>query len=221
MDGVAVAIAEHLDLDVARLDDRALEDHGRIAERALRFGSRAAQRVGQRGGVLHQPHAAAAAAGHRLDHHREADLAGLRDHRGIALIRALVAGHARHAGLQHDLLGAGLVAHRGDRLRRRADEHQPGIAAGRGEILVLGEEAVAGMHRVGAGDLRGFDQRRDVEIGLATAARRRSPPPRRLRGHARRRRRRSNTPRRRRSPCGARCASRAARSRRGWRSGSW
>ena len=36
-----------------------------------------------------------------------------------------------------------------------------------GEAGVLGQEAVAGMHRVGAGDLAGRDQRRDVEIAVA------------------------------------------------------
>ena len=36
-----------------------------------------------------------------------------------------------------------------------------------GEARVLGEEAVARMHRVGAGDLAGGEQRRDVEIAVA------------------------------------------------------
>ena len=35
--------------------------------------------------------------------------------------------------------------------RRRADEDQPGRLARLGERRVLGQEAVAGMHRVGAG----------------------------------------------------------------------
>ena len=36
-----------------------------------------------------------------------------------------------------------------------------------GEAGVLGEEAVARMDRVGAGDLAGGDDRRDVEVALA------------------------------------------------------
>jgi hypothetical protein len=36
-----------------------------------------------------------------------------------------------------------------------------------GEAGVLGQEAVAGMDRVGAGDLAGRDDRRDVEIAVA------------------------------------------------------
>ena len=121
-----------------------------VAERALRFRSRAAQRIGERSRIRDQPHAAPAAAGDRLDHHGKADLLGFRQHHGVALVGALIAGHAGHAGRLHDLLGAGLVAHRLDGFRRRPDEHQPGIAAGARKILVLGQKAVAGMHRVGA-----------------------------------------------------------------------
>ena len=129
MDGVTVAIAEHLDFDMAGIGYRAFEDHSGIAERALRLGSRAAQRIRKRRRIRDQPHAAPAAAGHRLDHHGKADLLGFRQHHGVALVGALIAGHAGHAGLAHDVLGAGLVAHRPDRLRRRPDEHQPRIAA--------------------------------------------------------------------------------------------
>ena len=107
-----------------------------------------------------QPHAAPAAAGDRLDHHGEADFPGLGEHRGVALVGALIAGHAGYAGGQHDLLGAGLVAHRLDGIRRRSDEHQAGIAAGLRELLVLGEEAIAGMNGIGAARLRGRNDRR-------------------------------------------------------------
>ena len=89
-----------------------------------------------------------------------------RQHGGVALVVALIAGHAGHAGGLHDVLGAGLVAHRGDGLGRRPDEDQPGIAAGLREILVLGEKAVAGMHRVGAAGLGRRDDRVDPQIGL-------------------------------------------------------
>jgi hypothetical protein len=41
MDGMAEGVADHLDFDVARIENRALQNDGRIAERALRLGSRA------------------------------------------------------------------------------------------------------------------------------------------------------------------------------------
>ena len=130
MDGVAVAVAEHLDFDMSGIDDGALQNDGGIAERALSLGSRAAQRVWKGGRIRNQPHAAAAAAGDGLDHDGEADLLGFLQHHGVALVLTLIAGHAGHAGLEHDILGAGLIAHRADRFRRRADEHQSSVAAG-------------------------------------------------------------------------------------------
>ena len=170
------------------------------SDRALRSAS------GKRRGVRDQPHAAPAAAGDRLDHHGEADLFGFRQHHGVALVRALIAGHAGHAGLLHDLLGAGLVAHRLDRFRRRPDEDQPGVAAGLRKILVLGEEAVAGMHRAGAAGLCRGDDRVDLADRIAPAAPRRSAPPDPPRAHAARRDRHRNRPRPRHSRAGARCA---------------
>ena len=177
-----------------------------IAERALRFRPRAAQRIRKRRRIRDQPHAAPAAAGDRLDHDGKADLAGLGQHDGVALVGALIAGHAGHAGRQHDLLGAGLVAHRLDGFRRRPDEHQPGIAARLREILVLGEKAVAGMHRVGAAGLGRRDDRLDLQVGLR---RQRLADPDgfdRPRAHAAHRGRRRNRPRPRHSRGGARCA---------------
>ena len=50
---------------------------------------------------------------------------------------------------------------------RRADPDQPGIDDGLGEVGVLGEEAVAGVHRVGAGLLGDRDDLVDVEVGVA------------------------------------------------------
>ncbi len=46
----------------------------------------------------------------------------------------------------------------------RTDERQVVDGAGLGEGGVLREEAVAGMDRVAAGDQRGADQRRLVEV---------------------------------------------------------
>src|SRR6516165_5097597 len=86
MNCIAISVAEYLDLDVARVFDRALQDHTGLAERGLGLGARAAQRISEACGILDQSHAAAAAAGDRLDHHGEADLPRLAEHHGIALI---------------------------------------------------------------------------------------------------------------------------------------
>ncbi len=43
----------------------------------------------------------------------------------------------------------------------------PCAAQDLGEARVLGQEAIAGMDRVGAGDLAGGEERRDVEVAVA------------------------------------------------------
>ncbi len=166
VNGVAVCIPEHLDLDVARIFNGALQDHRGIAERGLGFRARAAQRIRKGRFVRYQPHAVAAATGDRLDHHGKADAARLAQHRCLALVLALVAGDGGHAGLGHDRLGTGLVAHGHDGFGRGTDEHQASLPAGGGEILVLGEEAIAGMHGIGTAGLGRGDDRRNIQIGL-------------------------------------------------------
>ena len=73
MDGAAMAVAEHLDLDVARPLEVFLEIDRVVAEGGLRFGPRGGERVRQFVGGLRDLHAAPAAAGRCLDQHREAD----------------------------------------------------------------------------------------------------------------------------------------------------
>ena len=73
VDRVAMAVGEDLDLDVARLDERPLEDDFRIAEGALRLRPGAPQRRQKLPGAGDQAHAAPAATGGGLDHHRVAD----------------------------------------------------------------------------------------------------------------------------------------------------
>src|SRR3954447_2407066 len=84
MNRVAIAVAKHLDLDVAGIDDGALQDDGGITERALRLRPRAAERTRKSRAAPPQPHAAPAATGHRLDHDGEADLFGFSQHDLVA-----------------------------------------------------------------------------------------------------------------------------------------
>ncbi len=91
-----------------------------------------------------------------------------------------VAGDDVDAGFLRQLLGFDLVAHRGDGVGRRADEGDPGLGQRLGEALALAEEAVARMHRLGAGRLAGVDDQLGLEIGFG---RRRGPEPHALVGH--------------------------------------
>ena len=71
---VAVRVAEHLDLDVARPEDRLLEVDGVVAEGALGLALRALVGGHELLLVVDEAHALAAAAGRGLEHDREADL---------------------------------------------------------------------------------------------------------------------------------------------------
>ena len=87
-----------------------------------------------------------------------------------------------------------------------------------GEAGVFGKEAIAGMDRVGAGDLAGGEDLRDVEIGVRAPAAARCRRSRRRAGHAWRRRRRWSGPRRWRCRAPCRRGGFGERSRRDWRS---
>ena len=59
-------------------------------------------------------------------------------------------GSDRHACLERDPLARELVAAEPQRLGRRADPEEPRGVDSLREVAALGEEAVAGMNRVGA-----------------------------------------------------------------------
>ena len=179
MHDIAVPVGEHLHLDVARAGERAFQQQAPVAEGVLGLRARGFQRGGQFGLVAHQPHAASAAAGRGLDHHRITD--GIRRvaKRAVALVGPVIARNDRYTGAARNAFRLRLVAHLADHRRRRPDPGQARIDHTFGEVRVLGEEAVARMHAVRAGLLRGGDDRRAVQIRLARA--RRADPHRRIR----------------------------------------
>ena len=130
--------------------DVALDQHAVVAEGVDRLALGAVQLVVELGGVGHDAHALAAAAGRRLDQHGKADALRLGAQKLRRLVLAVVAGHQRHAGLLHQRLGFGLAAHGADRGGGRADEDDARVGAGFGESGVFRQEAVAGMDRLGA-----------------------------------------------------------------------
>ena len=166
MDGAAAAVAEDLDFDVARLLQVFFQIDRGVAERRLGLVGRGRQRQHQVFGGLRDLHAAAAAAGSRFHQHRKAD--GLRDRHRVVLgtDAAVGTGHHGNAEPLGGLLGLDLVAHQADVLGLRPDEMQIVLAEDFGEAGVFRQKAVAGMHGVGAGDLAGGKQRRDVEVAV-------------------------------------------------------
>ena len=154
---VAVAVAEDLDLDVARPAEILLDQDAVVAEGGGRLALAGGERRGELARRLDDAHALAAAARGGLDEHRVADAIGFALQERRILLVAVIARHERDARLLHDALRRALRAHRADRGRRRADEHDARALARLGEVLVLREEAVAGMDRLRAGGARDLE----------------------------------------------------------------
>jgi hypothetical protein len=164
---VAVRVAEHLHFDMPRPLEILLQQHTIVAEARLRLALCSFERRLEFRCATHDAHALAAAAGRCLDQNRKPDLARLAREVRRILAFAVIPGHHRNLRLRHQRLRARLVAHRRDRLRRRADEYDPRFRAGGGERLVLGEESVPGVNRLGAAALGHFDNRIAPQIAFA------------------------------------------------------
>ena len=161
---VAVLVAEDLHLDVLGARNVFFEEHGRIAEGAFGFRLRLVEQAGQVAGLVHDAHAASAAAEGGLDDQRETDC--LRDlQRLVAVGNGFFgAGQDGHVDFLRERAGGGLVAHHVEQLRSRPDEGDAGLGAGAGEFGILGEKSVAGMDGVDARFLGHRDDALDVEI---------------------------------------------------------
>ena len=167
---VAVTVGKHLHLDVARPRYVLLHEHAVVAEGLGGLARRALDGRGKIFGALDDAHALAASAGRGFEQDGESDA-----RRRIFPSHEVFKGksrarHYRDACRLHGPLGHDLVAHLLDGVGWRPDEHESCVGAGAREAGVLGEEAVARMHRVdgvGAGDLQ---ETLDVEVGLGRRA---------------------------------------------------
>ena len=161
----AVAVGDHLHLDVPAAAHGTLEEHRAVAGGALALRRGAGERVVQVLGAGDEADAAPPAARGGLDHQREADL--LRGGaRGLDVgDRAAAPGRHRHADALGDALRLDLVAEPPHRLGARSDERDAQPLAQRGELGPLGHEAPARPHRVrAAGDERPLELG-EVEVG--------------------------------------------------------
>jgi hypothetical protein len=89
----------------------------------------------------------------------------------FALDRAVAPRQNRHAGFAHHAASPRLVGHQPDDLGIRPDELDVAGGAHLRQVGALGQEPVAGMNRVGAGDLRRADHRRHVQITVRASRR--------------------------------------------------
>ena len=99
MDDVAMGIGSDLNLYMTDVVERPLEDHGRGAEGAQPFATRARQCLGELRQTLDAPHPTSPAAGHRLDQQRSADPFSFGDQSSVGLIEVVVPGYATDVGL--------------------------------------------------------------------------------------------------------------------------
>ena len=109
--GGAVLVGEDLHLDVARTEDRLLEDELVGAERGACLGTRGLERRRELALLRDEPHPAPTAAGRGLHHDRVADRPGGGEEGRVALVALLVARHTRDTRGDHATLRRRLVAH--------------------------------------------------------------------------------------------------------------
>ena len=172
MDGAALAVAEHLDLDVARPLEIFLEIDRVVAEGGLRLGARGRERVRAarpRSCATFMPRPPPPAAA--LTSTGKPIVLAIASASWSEVTPPSEPGTTGMPSRLRGALGLDLVAHQADMRGLRADEMDVVLVEDFGEARVLGQEAVAGMHGVGAGDLAGREQRRDVEIAVARGRR--------------------------------------------------
>ena len=145
MNGIAVPIGEHLHLDMTRMCQIALDQHTVIAEGGRGLLPCRVQCGGEFARVRHDPHAATAAAGHRLDHQREADRGspGRRGTRHPGARRDNRATAARRISPSTSWPRTSIPWRASPTAEARRRRCLPG--AGFGERGVLRQEAIAGM----------------------------------------------------------------------------
>ncbi len=164
---VAPTVAEHLDLDVPRSGQVALQEHGVVAERRPGFPPGTGHSRHQVGRGLDHAHTLATATRGRLDHQRIADVLRLLGDLRVGLAAGQFSSrHQRHTCRRSGVLGFDLQGHGLDGLRRWSDPDQARGHHPAGELRVLRQEPVARMDRIGPDALSGRQDLVHVQIGF-------------------------------------------------------
>ena len=159
-----VLIGQYLHFDVARPVHEALHEHGAVAEGRRRLARASFERLSDVFDARHGAHAPAAAAGCRLQHHRQANLCGCI---GCCSGVGDCGGRPSSDGnIERSGQGAGtdLVAEQFQRVCGRADEREPRLRARMGERGVLRQKAVAGVDAIAIVIVRDSQQCVDVQV---------------------------------------------------------
>ena len=148
MQQVAVMIGQNLDFQVAGAGDVFFQEHGSVAEGRAGFVLRLFETAVEVGRLVHDAHAAAAAAHGRLDDHGIADVPGEFAGLGGGAHGRFRSGQNRDSRRSGQAASGRLIAQQFQQLRRRPDEGDAGLGAGASEDGILREEAVTGMDGV-------------------------------------------------------------------------
>ena len=168
---VAMAVANQLDLDMARLLDKLLYENPVVAKAAARLVAAAGETLQRLLVVEGHAQALATAAGTGLDHHRVTDAAGDFNRALGRLDGAVDAGNAVDAGRQREFFGFDFVAHCRNRVVLWADEDNACLFGPARKIGVFAEETVARVHRLGAGLLASRNDLVGLQITLPAGRR--------------------------------------------------
>ena len=163
VNGLPRGIRENLHFDVARTHHCLLEEHGRVAEGAIRLAHGLEQSGAEVFFLLDPSHPSPAAASDGLGKDGKADGIGT----GQQFVEIFGRGsRGKHGNARGDrmLLGRDLIARHFEHMLARADE---GDAGGRGrfsELGVLREESIARVDGVGAAFEGDTDDLRDIQV---------------------------------------------------------
>ena len=166
----ALAVRHDLNLDMPGAMDEALEIHRSVRKRGARTRHCARKTLAQIGLRFTGHHADPAAPGGGFDHDGPAEAAGGREG-GLFVRNHRAPGDDRNARLEHEAARSCLVPHLRDGIGRGTNPGRTRGADGARERCVLGEEAVAGMHRVGPARSKRAEERLHLEIRLARGRR--------------------------------------------------
>ena len=162
----ALRVAKDLNFHVPWFVDVVLEEDGVVAERGPSLATGRGDRLEQSLWLAHDAHAAATSTERRLDQDRPADVVCECEDLVVLDPREVNAREHRDARALHHVARGQLGAHEFDRLNTRADEGDVVRGALAGELRVLGQEAVAGVDRVGADETRRCEHEICPQIGL-------------------------------------------------------
>ena len=157
MNDIAMFIAKHLHLDMARALNIFFNEDMRIAERCAGLTLARGERVGEVRCVINLTHPLTAAPRDSLNQHWISNLGGLlAKERRILIFADIARGHG-HTRRGHQFLGGILQAHCGDARRVRPHPDQASIDNRLRKFRIFREEAIAGMDclcasRLGSGD---------------------------------------------------------------------